>query len=179
MKKGLKIALIVIVVLVALPLVIALFVKKDIVVVREVTINKPKQEVFDYIVQLKNQNNYSVWAQKDPNMKKVFTGTDGTVGFVSAWESEDDHVGAGEQEITAIVPGERVDYELRFKKPFEDTNLAYMTTEAVSETQTKVKWGFKGDMDYPMNLMLLFGMEKQLGDDFQQGLDKLKTILEK
>ena len=70
--------------------------------------------------------------------------------------------------------------ELRFIKPFEATDNAYMTTEAINENQTKVKWGFNGKMTYPMNLMLLFmNMEKMLGDYILQGLNNLKTIEEK
>lgn len=180
MKKALKITLIVILVLVGLPLIIALFVKKDYAVSREVTINKPKSEVFAYILMLKNQDNFSVWANRDPNMKKEYRGTDGTVGFVSAWESQNKEVGKGEQEIKAIKDGERIDYELRFMEPFEATDNAYMTTEAVSDSSTKVTWGFNGRMPYPMNLMLLgMDMEGMLGKDLQQGLDNLKVELEK
>ena len=105
-------------VIVALLLVIPLFTKKEYSVVRETVIARPKAVVFDYIVLLKNQDNFSVWAQMDKNMKKSYKGTDGQVGFVSAWESKDDKVGAGEQEIKKILPGERIDYELRFLKPF-------------------------------------------------------------
>ena len=89
-------------------------------------------------------------------MKKTYSGTDGTVGFVSAWESDNKDVGIGEQEIKKITEGERIDFELRFFEPFESTDPAYMTTESVSENQTKVKWGFNGHMDYPMNIMMLF-----------------------
>ena len=89
-------------ILIAIPLIVALFVKKDYAVEREITINKPKQEVFDYVKLLKNQDNYSIWATMDPNMKKTYRGTDGTVGFVSAWESKVDSVGVGEQEIKKI-----------------------------------------------------------------------------
>jgi hypothetical protein len=55
-----------------------------------------------------------------------------------------------------------------------------MITEAVSDNQTKVKWGFSGRMAYPLNLMKLFmNPEKSVGDDFSTGLNNLKTILEK
>lgn len=109
--KILKIVLIVVAVLIAVPLVTALFVKKDYGVEREITISKPKQQVFDYIKLLKNQDNFSKWAMMDPNTKKTYTGEDGTVGFVSAWESE--ITGVGEQEIKKITDGERLDFELR------------------------------------------------------------------
>lgn len=165
--------------IIVLLLIIALFVKKEYGVEREITINKPKQEVFDYLKMLKNQDNFSVWAKRDPNMKKEYRGTDGTVGFVSAWDSENKHVGKGEQEIKNITEGERLDFELRFLKPFEATDNAFMTTEALSDNQTKVKWGFNGKMAYPMNLMLLFmNMDEMLGKDLQEGLNNLKAILE-
>jgi hypothetical protein len=39
---------------------------------------------------------------------------------------------------------------------------------------------FDGKMNYPMNLMLVFmDMDKMLGDQLNQGLVNLKTILER
>jgi hypothetical protein len=177
--KILKVILFAIVGLIALVLIIALFVKKEYAVEREITVNKPKAEVFEYVKFLKNQDNYSKWATMDPAMKKEFRGTDGEVGFVSAWDSEMKDVGKGEQEITGITDGERIDYELRFMEPFESTDYTYMVTESAGDSATKVKWGFDGKMKYPMNLMLLFmDMEGMLGGDLEQGLTNLKGILE-
>ena len=178
--KIVKKILLVLLGIVVLFLVIALFVKKEYAVEREITINKSRQTVFDYVKYLKNQSNYSVWAQMDPNMKKEYRGTDGTVGFVSAWDSNVKDVGKGEQEIKAIKEGERLDFELRFKVPFEATDYAYIVTEQAGENQTKVKWGFNGKMPYPMNTMLLFmNMDEMLGKDLETGLTNLKTVLEK
>lgn len=176
--KILKKILLGIMALVALLLIIALFVKKDYKVEREIIINKPTQQVFNYVKYLKNQDNYSKWANIDPDMKKAYQGVDGTVGFVSAWKSDNDEVGEGEQEIKGITEGKRIDFELRFFKPFEATEPAFMTTEPVSESQTKVTWGFSGHMDYPTNLMLIFmDFEKMIGSDLQIGLKKLKEVL--
>ncbi|MCU0430848.1 MAG: SRPBCC family protein [Cytophagaceae bacterium] len=178
--KILKYLGVVLALLILTPLFIALFLKKQFTVERDIVINKPKQEVFDFIKLLKNQDSYSVWALKDPSMKKEWRGTDGTVGFVSGWDSQNDEVGKGEQEIIGIQEGQRVDYELRFFKPMEGKDNAYMTTEALSDSTTKVVWGFKGNMAYPMNLMLLFfDMEQMLGADFQNGLSNLKKEVEK
>ena len=178
--KMLKKILLVIAILIALPLIIALFVKTEYAIQKEITINKPKQLVFDYIVLLKNQDHFSKWANMDPNMKKTYQGTDGTVGFISAWESTNEEVGTGEQEIKKITEGERIDFELRFIKPFEATESAFMTTESISENETKVVWGFNGHMPYPMNFMMLFmNIEKMIGDDLQTGLDNLKAELDK
>lgn len=178
--KILKNILIAILAIIALILVIAIFVPKEYAVERAMTIDLPASEVFDYVVLLKNQDNYSVWAQKDPNMKKSYSGEDGAVGFVSAWESNDEEVGSGEQEIIKIEVNFRIDYELRFFEPFEATDNAYMITEVVNTSQTKVMWGFKGEFPYPMNLMLLFiNMEEELGTALSDGLNNLQAILEK
>ncbi|WP_293924061.1 SRPBCC family protein [Sphingobacterium sp. UBA6320] len=165
--------------IVVLLLIIALFVKKDYAVKREITINKPNQEVFDYIKYLRNQNNFSKWAMMDPLMKKTYQGTDGTVGFISAWDSKADSVGKGEQEIVKIEQGKRIDFEIRFIKPFESKDKVYMITDSLSSNMTKVIWGFDGHMNYPMNLMLLFmDFDKMLGQDLEVGLQRLKTKLE-
>jgi len=177
--KIVKRILFVVIGIIALVLIVAAFLKKEYAVEREISIGKPRVEVFEYIKFLKNQDNYSKWATMDPAMKKEFRGTDGTVGFVSAWDSEKDDVGKGEQEIMKISEGERIDFELRFIEPFEATDNAYMTTEAVDDSTTLVKWGFNGKMNYPMNLMLLFmDMEGMLGGDLEQGLENLKCVME-
>ncbi|MFZ4464380.1 MAG: SRPBCC family protein [Bacteroidales bacterium] len=177
--KALKIVFFSILGLVAVVLITTIFLKSEYHVFRSITINKPKTEVFEYAKYLKNQNEYSVWATTDPNMKKEFRGTDGQPGFVSAWDSEVDDVGKGEQEIIKITDGQRIDYELRFIEPFESKDMAYMTFEAVSDSSTQVKWGFDGKMVYPMNIMLLFmDFDAMLGKDLQEGLSKLKVVLE-
>ena len=166
--------------IIALALIIALFMPKEYAVEREITINKPVDSVFNYVKYLKNQNEFSVWANIDPNMKSTFTGTDGAVGAISSWESKVKEVGIGEQEITKINEGKRLDFELRFKEPMNDTAMGFMSTEMISDNQTKVKWGINGLIPYPINLMLPFmKMDDMIGNDLQKGLENLKVKMEK
>lgn len=166
--------------LVGILLVVAAFLKKDFAVEREIVINQPKDSVYKYIKFAKNQDYFSVWNKMDPNMKKHESGTDGTIGYISGWESTNENVGTGEMEIIKLDEGHRVDYELRFKKPMEATNYAYITTEAFSPTQTKVKWGFTGKSPWPFNIfMAAMNMEEVVGKDLQGGLENLKTLMEK
>ncbi|MTI29724.1 SRPBCC family protein [Xanthovirga aplysinae] len=168
-----------IIVLVGIVLLVGLFVNGKVSVEREVTINRPVEEVFDYVKYLKNQDHFSKWARMDPEMKKKYQGTDGAVGFISAWESENKDVGMGEQEILKIEEGKRIDFELRFYKPYKSTDNAYIITERINSNITKVKWGFEAEMKYPMNLMLLvWNMEEDLGNDLQEGLNRLKELQE-
>ncbi len=169
-------------VLLALVIIIAIlgaFAPNDFKVQRDITINKPNAVVFDYVRYLKNQDNWSVWSKMDPNMKKEYRGEDGKVGFVSGWVGND-KVGKGEQEILSFEEGKRMTVELRFMKPFEATNQAYYTTDAVGDNQTKVTWAMEGKSPFPFNVMMLFmNMDKMVGKDFEDGLANLKVVLEK
>ncbi|HTG56706.1 MAG TPA: SRPBCC family protein [Niabella sp.] len=176
--KIVKRILFVILGLIALLLIVAIFVPKDYAITKEVVINKPVAEVFNYVKYLKNQDNYSKWNQIDRGMKKVYTGTDGTVGFIYAWDSKNKNAGKGAQEIKAIDENKRVDIEIRFEKPMEGTNTASVITTPLDSTKTKVEWGFYGTASYPFNLMNLC-MNALVGGDLQTNLDNLKKVLEK
>ena len=144
---------------------------------RTTEVRRPPEDVFDYLKYLKNQDEWSPWGQKDPNMKKGFRGTDGTVGAVSTWEGNK-QVGAGEQEITRIVAGQRIESVLRFLKPWKSTSDAYLEVEP-APGGSLIRWGFKGSNGFPMRLMMLFmSMDKMVGKDFEQGLANLKARLE-
>ena len=111
-------------------------------------------------------------------MVKDFSGTDGEVGAINRWKGKKE-VGEGEQEITHIEEGSRIDSELRFLKPFKSTSDAYITTKEVDKDMTKVVWGFSGENKFPMSIMMLFmNMDKAIGKDFEEGLNSLKQILE-
>jgi uncharacterized protein YndB with AHSA1/START domain len=159
-------------------LLLALFIKKDFMITKEVIINRPKDAVFNYLRLIRNQEQYSVWVMKDPNIKIIYTGTDGTAGFTSAWTSDDKNVGIGEQEIKKINEGQSMDVEIRFKKPFEATDYANTTVTAITDEQTKVVTTFTGKQKFPLNLMNLF-MDKLIGKDMQQNLWNMKANLEK
>lgn len=179
MLKFLRVIGVIILVVILIPLIAAFFIKKDYHVERSVVIEMPRDSVFNYVVMLKNQDNYSAWSEMDSKMKNEYRGTDGTVGFVSAWESDNGNTGKGEQEITAIIPGERIDYQLRFIKPFKSVSDVYMITEDAAGGGTLVRWGFTGRMNYPVNiLLLLMSMEESIGNDFDTGLQNLKNKLE-
>lgn len=171
------IALYIIGALVLLIVILVLAVPTDFRMEREIVINKPKDEVFTYVKSLKNQDKWSVWNMKDPNMKQEFRGTDSTVGFVSAWDSQNKNVGKGEQEIKKIVEGERVELELRFERPMKATNDAFLITKSVGNNQTSVTWGFSGKSPRPMNVMSLL-MKGVLQKAFDDGLSNLKKNLE-
>jgi len=171
--KFLKYTLFTLLGIIALALIVALFVPKTFHAEGTTVVNKPNAEVFNYVKHIKNQENFGVWFEQDPNIQKTSEGTDGTEGFKYSWKSE--KVGNGAQVITKITEGKRVDIDL-FLMDSTEPAKSYFTTEAVSENQTKVRWVVDGEMPYPFNLMsLCYDMNK----DFIQGTANLKAVLEK
>jgi hypothetical protein len=175
--KILKKILLGILALITLLLIVALFVPKTYTVSVSETINRPKQEVFDYVKLIKNQEKYSVWVMEDPNAKIEYSGVDGTVGAMSYWNSKNENVGEGEQQITKIS-SDRIDVDLRFKRPFEGNQKAATILEAISENKTKITADFYGNDSYPFNLLSFIG-KSIITDAETKNLKNLKVILEK
>lgn len=165
--------------LVALLVLLGIIAPKNYNVFRTIKIDRPKEEVFEYLRHIKNQEIWSPWAKKDPDMKRKYTGTDGEPGFVSYWNGNK-VVGEGEQEITKLIGTDRIEGELRFLKPFKSTSNCYFDVNDQGNNTTRVTWGFSGKNAFPINIMMLFmNMDKSVGGDFEEGLADLKKEMEK
>ena len=176
--KILRILLTIIGSIVALLLITALFVSKDMNYQQSVTINAPMETVWENVNSLADLDKWSPWNEKDPNMKKSMSGTDGTVGAKQSWESDKEDVGVGSQTITKLEPSHTMLTELKFMEPWESEAQSFVKLEA-DGSGTKATWGFESQMPYPMNLMGLFmDMEDQIGPDYKKGLNKLKALCE-
>jgi hypothetical protein len=150
------------------------FIRKNYSIEKTIKINKPDQEVFEYLKLLRNHKNFAV-GEALTNPKVEFKGTDGTVGFVAYLE---DDVEISEHELKSLTR-ERIDYELRISNPFQVRIDRYFVIEKISDNETFVRWGFKTDISYYESWYLLFiDFEKTFGEDLQAGLENLKRILE-
>ena len=110
-------------------LIIAVFMRKEYSVHREIVINVPTEKVFNYIKQLKNQDYYNKWVMVDPAKKSEFKGNDGTVGFIYGWNGNKD-VGEGEEEIKSM--------RLKFYKRSTEKFVSRIDPEAFSASGSKV-----------------------------------------
>ena len=126
---------------------------------------------------LKNQDEFNTGAMEDPDRKREFKGTDGTVGYIYSW-SGNKNAGEGEKEIKNIIEGRSIETEIRFVKPMTATASIIMETESLSDNQTKVIWSNAGTLKYPVNIMIPM-MEKSVAKDMDSSLSTLKNILEK
>lgn len=161
--------------LIAVALVAAWFMPKAYTVSASETINRPKADIINYMKMLKNQEYYSVWVMEDPTNKVEYKGVDGSVGAIQAWNGEKS--GQGEQEITKISD-DRINVDLRFKKPFESNQKASTIFKSIDSTSTMVTSEFYGTDKWPMNALSFIG-KNMIHDAELKNLKNLKAILEK
>lgn len=173
------ISVIAILILVALVMVVALFAKKEFTVQRTITINKPMKDVFEYIRFLENHKTFSKWTTQEPSKSKPGTGTDGQEGYILSWNNYKEKAGVGELEIKKIINGSRIDLEHHYIKPLKGLANAYMAVNNSSGDSTELKWVYSGISNYPINLLTsIMNMDKIVGRDLENGLSKLKYVLE-
>lgn len=163
--------------IIALLLILALFMKKEHYVKREIIINAPLQKVFDFLKLLKNQDQFNKWAKADTNRNWEYKGTDGTVGYIISWKGNK-KAGEGEKEIMNIIEGKRIETQIRFVRPMATTADVIMETESLSDDQTKVSLINSGTLKYPLNIFIPMA-EKKFPKDMDASLSTLKSILEK
>jgi len=164
-------------IIIVIPLIVALFVPKHFLFKKTISINAPIDSVWANVNSLSALDNWSPWNDLDPNMKKVMSGVDGTIGAMQSWES--DIVGSGSQTISRIEKPQLFETELNFTEPNESNGKAYVKLMPEGAS-TNATWGMTGTIPYPFNIMNLFmDMEKNMGKDWDNGLSKLKMLSEK
>ncbi len=174
--KLLKKILLLLVVLVAIVLIAALFVSKDVLYEKSISINAPIESVWENVNSLDDMDKWSPWNDIDPNMKKDMKGPDGQIGAVASWDSDHEEVGKGSQTIAKIEAPTLFETDLKFYEPYESEAKGYVKLEK-EDAGTKVTWGFKSEIPYPFNIMMLFSdMEESMGETWNNGLAKLEKL---
>ncbi len=178
--KKLKIIFLSIAVLVALPFIITSFTTREYFVEVSIVIKKNKSEVFNYIKNLKNKDDYSVRSRLDKKMKIKNKGRDGKVGFISEWISEKRNVGIGEEIILKIENGKSIHYQIKQLAPYHSITDALLEVKKMTDSTTSLVCQHQVYLKYPNNILLLtFDFKNNIEDNLQKELVNIKNILEK
>jgi hypothetical protein len=154
---------------------VGLILPKTVEIERSIEIEKPVDQIFTQVSNLKNMSTWSPWREYDPDMIITFEGEDGKVGSVYKWTGNN-NVGSGDMKVTHIIENERVDLQLNFIEPYASTSNVYFTF-ADNLGNTLVTWGYHEKAPIPKNLMMvLFGVKKMLSKEFDKGLRNLKEV---
>jgi effector-binding domain-containing protein len=119
---------------------------------------------------------WSPWTEKDPGMKKTYTGEAGKEGHMIAWESENEEVGKGSMTYKG-TRGDTVMHTLHFDGHGSDAHIFHVVI--ANGASSKVSWIMDDETPFVFRAIMLFmNMDKMIGPDFEKGLAKLKTAIE-
>jgi hypothetical protein len=163
--------------IVILVVLIAAMRPSDFRITRSQVISASAQELFPYINNLKRFQEWNPYKDKDPRARNTFSGPDEGPGASFRWEG-DGNVGAGIMTIISQTPHSQVDIDLEFLKPFPGHNQVTFSL-APNGNGTTVSWSMAGRYALiPKIVGLFLSMDKMIGGDFANGLNRLKSLAE-
>lgn len=174
------IAIVAVVLAIAIAIVLILAATKPAMlrVQRSTSIEAPAERIFSLISDFHQWRNWSPYENKDPAMKRTYSGADSGKGAVYAWDG-DKNVGSGRMEILDAPAPSKVVIKLDFFKPFEGHNTAEFTMLPQGDG-THVTWLMHGPANFMSRLIQVFmNLDHMIGRDFEAGLANLKTLTEK
>ncbi|HEU5176033.1 MAG TPA: SRPBCC family protein [Burkholderiales bacterium] len=146
---------------------------------RSATMRAPAPAAFAQVNDFQNWRAWSPWEKVDPALKRQYDGPRAGTGAVYAWQGNKD-VGEGRMTITDSKPAELVRIKLEFFKPFAATNQAEFRFKPASTDTTAVTWTMTGQNNFLSKAICLFvDMDKMVGGMFEQGLNQMKTVVER
>ena len=145
-------------------------------VARAIEIAAPPSAVFPLIVDLRRFGEWSPWFDHDPDIAVTFTGPIEGVGQTVVWQSDQADIGSGELAITRIESGAEVEIALDFGAEGQATAWLRLETAGAATTVT---WTFATDLGLnPIARYSGLWIDGMVGPDFEQGLAKLKALVE-
>jgi uncharacterized protein YndB with AHSA1/START domain len=148
----------------------------DLNVQRSTVINAPPKKIYDLVVEPRQWAKWSVWNQRDPNMKITYKGP--PFGMGAKWEWVSKTEGTGSMEFTRVEPDRAVEYSLSFPE-YKMTSAGAIRLEPAGSA-TKVTWNNTGDVGgNPVKHYLTLTMDRMIGPDFEGGLANLKALAER
>ena len=170
----------IVVVVIAVVVALILFIATrpaDFRIERSISIAASAEQLFPYINDLGKFQQWSPWAERDPNMTMEFDGPQSGVGAKVSW-SGNKEVGAGSMTITESKENALIRYALDFLKPMKANHVAEFLLHEDGGS-TRVSWVMTGQQDFMGKAFGLFmNLDKMVGGDFEQGLAKLKRLTE-
>lgn len=146
-------------------------------VVRSGKMTAPPRAPYDEINDFHRWIDWSPWEHIDPNLQRSYEGPNAGVGAIYRWQGNK-QVGSGNMTITESRPGELIRIRLEFIKPFPSVCDTLFTFKPEGN-QTAVTWTMNGTHNFmSKGMCLVMSMDKMIGGHFEQGLAKLKTVVE-
>jgi hypothetical protein len=149
---------------------------------RSISVKARPEKIFPWINDFHQWKSWSPYENKDPAMKRSYSGAASGKGAVYGWEGNK-NVGSGRMEILDASMPSKIVIKLDFFTPFEGHNTAEFTMlpqgDATS-VATNVTWLMYGPASFMSKVMQVFmNLDDMIGKDFEAGLVNLKNLAEK
>ena len=145
---------------------------------RTANIKAPPEKIYPLIDDYRRWTSWSPWENKDPAMKRTYSGAASGKGSVYEWEGNKD-IGQGRMEIAEETPPSHIVIAMHFIKPFDSYSTAEFMLQPKGET-TDVTWAMHGPSAYITKVIGVFmSMDTMIGKEFETGLANLKTVAER
>jgi uncharacterized protein YndB with AHSA1/START domain len=155
--------------------------KPDTLRVQRATVVKaPPEKVFPLINDFHQWTTWSPWENKDPAMKRTYSGAQSGKGAAYAWDGNK-NVGSGRMEILEASSPSKIVIKLDFFKPFDGHNTAEFTILPQGDAATtNITWVMHGPAPFMSKVMQVFmNMDSMIGKDFEIGFANMKRLTEK
>ena len=171
-----KILLVIVLVLAGLA-VFAAVQKPEYTVYREVSIQAAPASIFPYINNTREGSRWMPWKEIDPKTEMSYSGPESGVGAKASWTSPG-QMGVGSSTISQTVENQSVTFRLEYTKPFPMLQTSDITLTP-NGGESVVRWSVSGKKPFFCRVIGIFmNMDKMVGGMFDQGLTKLKTLVE-
>ena len=146
------------------------------VVARSVDIDAPPEKVFAIVGDLRRFEEFSPWAELDPNIKYAFEGAESGLGQTMLWTSDHPDVGSGSQKITEYDPPTYLEMDLDFGMMGKSVAAWDLVP---SDAGTRATWRFRSDLKGIPAKWFGLMFDRWIGADYERGLAKLKSVAER
>jgi hypothetical protein len=179
MLEILAIVAIILAIAIAIILILASTKPDSFAVRRTAMVQAPAEKIFPLINNFHQWAQWSPWENRDPAMKRTFSGAESGRGAVYAWEGNK-NVGSGRMEILGASSPSKITIKLDFFKPFEAHNTAeFSFVPERDASATNIIWVMQGPSSFMSKVMQVFiNFDSMIGRDFEAGLASLKEVTE-
>ncbi|MGB5417447.1 SRPBCC family protein [Algibacter sp.] len=140
------------------------------------TIKAPAPVVYNNVIDFKNWEAWSSWAEADPDMKITLPEQTNGVGGSYSWEDKD---GIGTMKTIETTPNTSIQQQMQFAD-FPSSNISWNFKQNEDGT-TDATWTISGkDLPFGFKAFTTFmgGMEKQIAPHYERSLEKLDSIVQ-
>lgn len=146
---------------------------------RSLVIEAPVDAIYAQVSNLRNWQNWSPWTkEKDPTQEYAYEGPESGVGAKWLWTSQ--NMGTGWLEIQKADPAQGIAYELFIDMGNMQSTIHGDMVFQIADGKVEITWSDSGSSgNNLLKRWMSLLMDGMLGGELEQGLAKLKMIVEK